>query len=213
VSDTQNENRPEELISRIRAEAEGEAEKIRTETEKSIAERKASLEKRIAEIREQTDARIAEEREQLVSRADAQITLLEGRAALRREDRIYREATDRTRQAIRDLRGSDGYTEMLAEWIVEAALGLGAEEATVLAPEADQPFLEEAIAAARQKLETSAAEVSLRPDTSIAVSGQGVVIRDLAGRRSFSNLVEDRLRRYGTDLRQIVYHEVIEDKP
>jgi len=199
-----------ELVRRIMDEARAEAEKLRGEAERSVSDRRAALERRLREIEQTADERIAEARARLAASAEASIALVEGRAALRRESRIYRAAEERTREALRDLRGSEGYPSLLRDWIVEAALGLGGDRAIVSSPEADRQYVALAVQEAAAELDRRGVRVSLTVDTERAEPGQGVVLRDADGRRAFSNLVDDRIRRSGVDLRRIVYHSVVE---
>lgn len=207
------ENRkPDALIERILAEARAEAESLRDEANRTVEERGNALERRVDEIHETARTRIEEETERLRRRSDAAISLAEGRAALQREDRLYRTAEQKTREAMRALRDADEYVELLADWIVEAARGLGSDRAVVSCPEADRRLLDAAMEAAGKRLAADGSGVELTHDPTRTETGQGVVLRSPDGRRAFSNLVHDRMRRLGGELQRIYYHSLIEEQ-
>jgi vacuolar-type H+-ATPase subunit E/Vma4 len=210
-----------DLIEQIMREARSEAEKLRSEAARSAEDRRRTLERRLAEIERDAEKRINEERDRLGARTDGAIALAEQRARLRMEDRIYRAVEARTREAMGELRpapgsgANDDYRTLLRDWIVEAAIGLGAREAIVSCPVPDRDTVAPregrgALDEATSELERLRHPVSLSFDAAREESGQGVVLRDSSGRRAFSNLVRDRIRRFRSELQRIVYHTVIE---
>ncbi|MFW6356389.1 MAG: V-type ATP synthase subunit E [Spirochaetota bacterium] len=215
MSEEQREH--QRLIERILAEARREAEALRAEAQRSVDERTRALERRAREIDEAATERVSEERERLTAQTDAAIALLEQRARLELENRIYRTAEEKTREAMGEMRtetagaSTDGYRAVLTAWIVEAAIGLGTQEAIVSCPDADRSHVRSVLDDARAELERQGRSVALRLDEERSETGQGVVLRDAAGRRAFSNLVSDRLRRFRGELQRIVYHTVIEE--
>lgn len=199
-----------ELIERILDDARGEGREIRDEARRSVDERRKTLERRLAQIAKEADERVASERERLESQADSAIALAEGRARLETEDRVYRAAYAAARERLRAMRTDTHYDAVVRAWIVEAAAGLGADRATVAAPAADRDVVERVLEAAEALVrERTGREISLELDPQTDPGGQGVVLRDAAGRRAFSNLVDDRLRRLRGEAQRIVYEEAV----
>ena len=206
-------NQDTELIRHMLQTAEEEAGSIREEAEKSIADRRRTLEERIVRIRREAEERIAAESERMRVRADATIDLERNRARLRKESRIYRMVGDRVRQAFRERRDEADYGDVLKTWIIEAALGLGAPEATVAASEEDRETVRRVLPEAERELaDAHGAKVKLSPDEEIVVPGQGVMLRNVPPSMAYSNTVDDRLRRYGSEVRALIYRRMIEDR-
>ncbi len=199
-----------ELIERILDDARGEAKEIRDEARRSVEERRKTLERRLEQIAKEADERIASERERLERQADSAIALAESRARLETEDRVYRGAFTAARGQVRAMRSDTGYDTVVRAWIVEAAAGLGADRAAVAAPVADRDVVERVLEGAEGLVrERTGREVSLELDPQTDPGGQGVVLRDAEGRRAFSNLVDDRLRRLRGEAQRIVYEEAV----
>lgn len=199
-----------ELIERILDDARGEAQQVRDDAKRSVDERRRALERRLAQIESEADERIASEEARLKRQADSAIALAEGRARLETEDRVYRTAYAAARERLRALDADAGYDGIIRAWIVEAAMGLGADRATVAAPPDDRRVaarvLEEAGRVVRER---TGREVSLELDPEADPGGQGVVLRDASGRRAFSNLVDDRMRRFRGEAQRIVYEDAV----
>ncbi|MFW5738513.1 MAG: V-type ATP synthase subunit E [Spirochaetota bacterium] len=202
--------RTSELTGRILEDARAEARQIRDDARRSVDERRAALERRLAQIRTDADERIASERARLQKQADSAIALAGSRARLETEDRVYRGAYAAARERLLELRSRDDYGEILRGWIVEAAEGLGVERMTVAAPPADRDAVGRVLESAERLVrERTGRAVSLELDSQTDPGGQGVTLRDEAGRRAFSNLVDDRLRRYRGEAQRIVYEEAV----
>ncbi len=198
------------LIDRILADAREEARKIREDAESSVATRRKALEKRLAEMDVETESRVAEEREKQRARADSAISLAEGRMKLRVENRVYELARERCLAEMKKMRQTPEYKRILRDWIVEASRGLGGNAAVVRCPPEDSAAVESVLRDAQDILSSEyGMNVELQFDRK-PVSGQGVVLRDPRARLSFTNTVQDRMRRYAGELRRIVYHSVIE---
>jgi vacuolar-type H+-ATPase subunit E/Vma4 len=201
-----------ELVSHVLETAQKEANAIRDEAEASLADRRAALERRLSKIRQDAKARIEEESTRLRSRADATIELERNRSRLRLESRIYRVVEDRVRTALTEQRDADDYPAVIRSWIVEAVRGLGVTEATVSCPPDDLGAVRAVLDAAVSELaKTYNAEVTLALDEETRVTGQGVVVRNVPPTMAYSNTVNDRMRRYGAQLRALVYHAMIEE--
>jgi len=210
MSDQKNDDT--ELIRHVMETAEAEAKSIQTEAESSIAQRKAALEKRVQKIQKDAEDRIAGQEEKLVARADATIELERGRSRLRQENRIYRAANDRVKEVFHEMRDGREYPGILRDWIVEAVLGLGQTEAVVGCSSDDRDAVKAALDGAIAELrKTHGVDASLTLDEQIPVSGQGVVVRSVPPTVAYSNTVEDRMRRFGSSIRSLVYHAMIED--
>jgi vacuolar-type H+-ATPase subunit E/Vma4 len=200
------------MIERILATARSEAETVLKDAEKSIADRQKALENRIATIRTESERKTDEQIRRIAAHADAVIAMERSRSRLRQEGHAYRMVEERVAESICNMRDRPTYTDVIRDWIVEAACGVDADEMIVTSPEADRKTVETVIdEAARRVSAIRDSKVTLRYDNSTSISGQGVVVRDSSGRTAFSNLVRDRIRRNGPALRTLVYRTAIEE--
>lgn len=204
------EHSEKQLVDRILAEAKEEAESITGEAREGVKRRREALEKRIAQIGEQADEHIAEETKKLAKRADAQIARLRSRAVLRRENQLYALTERRVRSALADLKGSASYPAVVRRWVVEAALGLGADEAVATAGDDELQAARTAIGLAEADLNKIGRSVSLSLDEEHPIGEQGVVLIAADGSAAYRNTVDQRIRRYGAQIRRIVYSTVVD---
>ena len=103
--------------------------------------------------------------------------------------------------------GQPAYRDVLKAWIVEAALGLRASEATVLATAAEMALIDDDL------LAQTSAEVSRIAGTPVRLTRskdwpanhQGVVLTSADRRTAFNNQVVTRLERYKGEIRKLIY--------
>ncbi len=201
-----------ELISHMLESAEEEAASIRNDAEKSAADRRRSLEQRLKKIKSDAEERVAHETQKLRVRTDATIELERNRSRLRMENRIYREVDEGARAGLLVQRSSAEYGDVLCNWITEAALGLGATEATVASPPEDRDTVRRALDNAVSELKSKHdTDVTLTLDEETEIHGQGVVLRNVPPTMAYSNTVDDRMRRFGPEIRSMVFRTIIEE--
>ena len=201
----------DDLIDGIMQEARDEAARRREAAQRSVENRRRAVDERVRSIEADADARISAEAERLTRTADAAIALTANRSRLRLESRLFRQVEDGVRAALEELRGTTEYRVALEEWIVEAARGLGASSARVQVPGPDREVVASLLPGAGRRLaDEFGLDTELVLDGGSLTAGQGVVLSDTSGRRSFSNLVADRMRRFRPVIQRIVYRRVVE---
>jgi vacuolar-type H+-ATPase subunit E/Vma4 len=201
------------LVDRIMQTAEEEAAAILESARTSIDRRRTALKQRTDSIRRAAAERVERQKSKLVSAADAAIESARNRFRLSTQKRVYQLVEDRAAEEILALRGSDEYPEIMRRWISEAAGSLGTTDVVLVCPPEDRETVEKVV----QKMNAESSgrgddALTLSLDETLTPTGQGVVARDRSGRIAFSNLVADRLRRYGPALHTMIYHTVIEGR-
>jgi len=201
------------LVNAILHDAEEEARRI---AEKAEKQRKQKLETAAA-----TEEHILEEARKTAERQidalkkafDSSTTVALRRIKLNSEERIYSYVLERVREKIKSLISAKNYREILTQWIAEAAIGLGTEKCLVNASETEKKLIGDKVLKTAEdivlNISNRQVDISISPEE--PVFGQGVVIKDPAGRLSFDNRVETRIERYQDKIRKLIYKQFIEE--
>jgi vacuolar-type H+-ATPase subunit E/Vma4 len=106
--------------------------------------------------------------------------------------------------------GTREYREVLLNWIVEAAIGLGASEATVNASAAERKQIDKRLLQdAQDKVaELSGRKVDLKSAAEDPLIPQGIVLRAADGRVEFNNQVATRLLRRQSEIRKAIQETI-----
>jgi vacuolar-type H+-ATPase subunit E/Vma4 len=128
-----------------------------------------------------------------------------------REDVSQRILTESSRK-LAAMVGTPGYRAILKGWIAEAALGLNAPEAEVLASGPEMAQIDEVLLreAAAELKALSGVEVRLRRSSGHPSAGQGVMVTSADGRMAFNNQVATRIERYQSEIRRLIYESLKE---
>ena len=102
--------------------------------------------------------------------------------------------------------GEPGFSDVIVDWIAEAAIGLDRKDAKV-AFSVRTPVTDEILQRAEKKvLDLTGAEVNLTIDP-VRISGAGVMLSSMDGKVSYNNQLGVRIRRYQRDIKRIVQEE------
>ena len=202
------------LISDIEADAKVEAEGIIKDAEKQAADKRKyaaqQVESLLAEARKKAQEQADAIAKKALSAADLEIK----RRAMSAHDAVMREIMTRVEKRLGAMVADrQAYRGILASWIAEAAVGLGAAEARVNATEAERAFIDakllaEASAAAEAQ---SGRKVTLTLSDELPLKSQGVILTADNGRTAFNNQVTTRLRRNGRQIRALIYDALFTD--
>jgi vacuolar-type H+-ATPase subunit E/Vma4 len=107
------------------------------------------------------------------------------------------------------------YREILIDWIAEAAVGLGAKQARVNAPEQERRMIDKDALkqAARAASSVLGHDVALELDDASPLAAQGVVVTAHDGRTAYNNQVKTRLLRRQSEIRNLIHDELYGEKP
>jgi vacuolar-type H+-ATPase subunit E/Vma4 len=196
----------QELIDGIAEDVSREAERILGEAEKSAADRRASAEEQARAVIQQAESKAEEQAERIRKQSASALRMERRRKQLRLREQAVQEVLKRVRRRLAEMVGTREYREVLLVWIVEAAIGLGASQATVNASAVERKQIDERLLReAQDKIgELSGKKVSLTSAGEDPLIPQGIVLRAADGKVEFNNQVATRLLRQQTEIRRAI---------
>ena len=202
-----------ELIAGIEREMAEELDRLTKEAAKSRAERREAARRQIEGILADAERRAEEQCKNVRKEAHAQEAVETHRIELKSRDDLFAGVLARVRTRLASLVASPHYPEILVAWIVEAAVGLGEDRATVNSSKEERPLLSALLPEAEQKAaEIMGRRVTLSESSDPPVSGQGVVLTSGTTRTAFNNQVETRLLRFRTAIQKMIYEALQTDE-
>jgi len=202
------------LISGIIEDAEKEAGRIVSEAEQRAKERVEAAGKRAARITEEARARAAAGSERVKKSILSGVAVEVKRREMAVRERVMMQILDRVRKNLSGLTQRPEYRKLLSGWIVEAAVGLGADSILVNGSKAERELMDERLLGGTmkeaQKLTGRPVQIGL--DDRSALGSQGVVARSADGRMEFNNGIESRLQRKRRVIQKLLYERLFENE-
>lgn len=201
------------LISGIIEDAEKEAGRIVAEAEQRAKERMESAGKRAARITEEAQARAAAGSERVKKSILSGVDVEVKRREMAVRERVMMQILDRVRKKLSGLTESPEYSTLLSAWIVEAAVGLGADSILVNGSKAERELMDERLLGGSMKeaQKLTGRHVQIGLDAGSALGSQGVVARSADGRTEFNNGIESRLQRKRRVIQKFLYERLFEN--
>ena len=202
------------MISGIEADARAEEEKLLQDAESQAAEKKRYAQKKaeslLKEARDRAEEQAAALKQKAISGAEREVK----RRALRMRDTLMRDIMERVEEKLGSMINDPGYRTVLANWLVEAAVGLGAEAAQVNASARELPLIDDQLlTAARERIRAhSGKEMTLTLSDAEPLESQGVILTTTDGRMAFNNQVKTRMSRKRREIQMRVYNAVFAGK-
>ena len=201
------------LISGIETDARAEEEKIIKEAEKQAAEKKKYSEKKVESLlndaRKKAEEQAETAKSKIISAAEREVK----RSSIRVRDTVMQNIMDRSEKKFSSMTGEKDYRSVLANWITEAAVGLGAESARINASEKERALINDhmlsEIAIKIQK--QTGKQTSLTLSDAKPLQSQGVVLTAADGRTAFNNQVKTRMLRKQREIRTLIYNTLFTD--
>jgi vacuolar-type H+-ATPase subunit E/Vma4 len=195
-----------ELIDGITEDVAREVERVLGEAEKSAADRRASAEDQARAVIQQAESRAEEQAERIRTQSSSSLRMERRRKQLRLQEQAVQEVLKRVRQRLAEMVGTREYREVLLNWIVEAAIGLGVSQATVNASAAELKQIDERLLQeAQDKIGVlSGKKVSLESAAEDPLIPQGIILRAADGRVEFNNQVATRVLRRQSEIRKAI---------
>lgn len=195
-----------ELIDGITEDVAREVERVLGEAEKSAADRRASAEDQARAVIQQAESRAEEQAERIRNQSSSSLRMERRRKQLRLREQAVQEVLKRVRRRLAEMVGTREYREVLLNWIVEAAIGLGVSQAAVNAstPERkqiDKKLLQDAESKVK---ELTGRKVSLTLADGDPLIPQGVVLKAADGRVEFNNQLATRVLRRQSEIRKAI---------
>jgi vacuolar-type H+-ATPase subunit E/Vma4 len=198
------------LIAGIEEEASVEAELILSEARKYAEERLAEAKRHAQSIIEEAQRKAEAQASIARSRVLAGLKTEIKRKSMRIRESIVQDVIEKAKNEIRAMVSKPGYREVLQNWIVESAIGLGADSAVVNASAGERALIDEALLerAKERVKELTEREVELRLSTDQPLSRQGVVLTAADGKTAYNNQVEARFLRFHPRIRKLIYEKL-----
>ncbi len=198
------------LVADIKRDAAAEAERAKKDAEREAAERKAQSERQIADILTEAGKAGAAQAESLKRNMQAALAVELKRIALSARDRVFRRVMEQVEEKLAARLSSPEYRRVLLALVIEAAIGLGAEEVEVNASPAELPLLDDRLlreAEAKVK-ELVLKKVTIRKSAAAPLLLQGVVMNSSDGRTAYNNQIRTRLMRQQGQIRKLIYERL-----
>lgn len=195
------------LIFGIEADARAEEQRLLADARAQAAEKKKYAQQKIDSILDEARSKAAEQAESIKRKAISGVELEIKRRSLQVRDSLIQNITDRVEKRLSAMIDGPDYRTVLTNWIVEAAIGLDAEAATVNASQRERPLIDTAMLdQARQAvLSKTGKSVTLTLSDAPPLKGQGVVLTSRDGRMAFNNQVRTRMLRKQRQMHRLIY--------
>ena len=206
----EQQNEEHDLIHGIAQDAAREAERILAEAERAAEDRRKAAEDQERAVLQQGESRAEEQAERIRIQSASSLRMQRRRRQLKLQEQAVQEVLKRVRQRLAEAVGSPEYREVMLAWIVEAAIGLGAQEATVNASAAERKQIDgRLLQTAQEKVsELSGRKVKLSLADENPLIPQGIVLIAADGRVEFNNQVATRLLRRQSEIRRTIQDSI-----
>lgn len=201
------------LISGIEVDARNEEKEIVAEAEKKAQEKRQYAQKKIESLlndaRKEAQEQVATVKKKIISAADFEIK----RRSLRVRSMLMQNISNRAMQKLAQMIDDSTYKSVLADWIVEAAIGLDAESAEINASQKERELIDPELLAevARRISKHTGKQVALNLSEAEPLNAQGVVLTATDGRIAFNNQVATRMLRRQRKIQTMIYNALFAD--
>lgn len=202
-----------ELIKGIENDARNEAQSIIAAAEEIAANRRTSgklqLDSIMKEAQENAKQRVIE-----IKRNNGSTIVMETRRLhLKVRDQIINQILKLVKEGLRKMAGTPEYTAVLQDWIMEAAIGLNLDRASVNASEIERDRIDgQTLKRAEKELKAlTGREIRLEIASEPPLPGQGIVLTSPDKRIAFNNQVATRLLRYQSEIRKMISRELFNE--
>jgi vacuolar-type H+-ATPase subunit E/Vma4 len=205
-----SENGKKALITGIEEDARREAETLISDAKKKAGELERYTEKQVQSILADAQEKAGSQSESIRRKVLSEVDVEVRRKSLQLKERLFGEVLALVKEELKRMVQTVQYRELLLDWIVEAAIGLGAEEAAVSTSKNEEPLVDSEMLkqAEKQVKKLTGNTVKLEKSSQSEGERQGVVLTALDGKSAFNNLVATRLLRKQRDVRALIYREL-----
>ncbi len=199
-----------QLVEDITRDADEEARRIREEAAARIEERLRQHKRQLEEIEAEAARNAAAQKAVVEKTFKAALAIDLKRIMLHARDRVFKRILEGVEKKMAERVSTPEYRALLLGLVVEAAIGLGADEAEVNAsPDElrliDAAFLKEA----RDKVkELVLRKVTVTRSASTPLLLQGIVMSSADGRTAYNNQIRTRLLRNQSAIRKLIYERL-----
>lgn len=214
MEDSLKDGNTDRIVAGILADAEAEAARIVVEAEAYAASTTERAVTQAATIEREAAAKAEALAAGIALDAQAKVAMERRRKVLLLQESLASGIVLKAEKALAKAMGQSGYRDTLRRWIVEAAIGLSTEGATVNASMHELPMIDEAL------LREAEAEVLAATGKAMRLSRldgdplpvQGVYLVAEGGRLAYDNTIATRLERGRTEIRKLIYKALFDSR-
>ncbi len=199
------------LISEITAEAEKEEKRILDDAAEQIRKKQDNTDRQCSQIISEAEKKAEKQAANIHRQKESSLTVEKKRIFLNTQEKVSLEVLDIVRENFRKMSGSDKYRDILKDWIIEAFLGLGCEEAEINTTEEEKKIIDRnLLSSAEKELKTMGIKkCTLVLSKEVPIKSQGVILKNSTGKLVYNNTVEARLNRKIQYIRSMVASEIL----
>ena len=198
-----------ELISGITLDAKQEAKRIIEDAEKTAADKQMSKEMQIKSIDRDTAKKIEQQVSVIEKNSASAISVEKKRVVLKIREKVINNVVEKVRDIIGEIGKSKDYPEILRGWILDAAIGLGEEEAVINGSAKELEILSDSFLRETEKryFDLTCGKIHIVKSDKNPLFAQGVVLTSMNSKTAFNNQVPTRLLRYQAEMRKTIHKE------
>jgi vacuolar-type H+-ATPase subunit E/Vma4 len=198
------------LIAGIENDAHAETDKIINEAKKISDERKRYAQKQVENILKDAEERAAQQYESIKRTILAGAKVEVSRKAMEIRKKVSDFIEEKVRAHYDELIKKPEYKKLLASWIVEAAIGLGAPEVTVNASTSERALLDKTLLAeaVAQIKKASGQDIVLKLSDQPALDDTGILLTTADHKTCYNNQLHTRMRRKQKDIQNLIYERL-----
>jgi len=195
------------LIRDIETDARTEAEGIVKEAELLATEKRDYAARQVESLLNQAREQARQQALAIKNEAARKAEREARRRLMCLKAQIVQEIMERVEKRLATMIHEPDYRSALANWIVEAALGLGAESAEVNASEPERLLIDERmLSEACERVHAATGKpITLTLSAAVPLSAQGIVLTAADGRTAFNNQVRTRIRRSSRTIHRLIH--------
>jgi vacuolar-type H+-ATPase subunit E/Vma4 len=214
MEDSLKDGNTDRIVAGILADAEAETARIVAEAEAYAASTTGRAASQAATIEHEAAAKAETLAAGIALDAQAKAAMERRRNALLLQESLASGIVLKAEKALGKAMGQSGYRDTLRQWIVEAAIGLSTEVATVNASMQELPLIDEALLreAESEVLAATGKATRLSRLDGNPLPGQGVYLVADGGRLAYDNTVATRLERGRTEIRKLIYKALFDSR-
>jgi vacuolar-type H+-ATPase subunit E/Vma4 len=203
-----------EIISGIEADALNEEKQIIREAEEQAAEKREYNRKKIESLLDDAQKEASQQADKVKKKIASSVELELKRRSLNVRGEVMRDIIGKVENKFASIMDNENYRAILTGWIIEAAIGLNAQSATINASEKELAFIDnQMISKVCEKVrEKTGKQIALQISHAPALKNQGVVLTADDGRTAFNNQVRTRMSRKEREIRMEIYDTLFTDK-
>ncbi len=202
------------IISGIEADANTEAQEIIKEAQKQADEKLKYFDDKAKSILEDARKEAMLQAEAIHKKMLSGIKLELKRSFMCIQQTVIQEIMNKVEKKLNLMIGDTNYRAVLEDWIIEAAIGLGAESALINASEKERILIDNTLLAdaAAKVFAKTGDKVTLQLTSDLPLKSQGVVLTAADGRTAFNNQVKTRISRKERDIQMKIYKTLFADE-